>query len=69
MKEIQSLLKVVSDGLKTIAQGVEAISEKVDEITKSQTTAKPKAKIFERATPKKKPARKTTAEATKKKAV
>jgi len=44
MKEIQSVLKIVSDGLKMIAQGIEAISGKVDEIAKTQAAAKPKAK-------------------------
>jgi len=32
MKEVQSLLKIVSDGLKTLAQGVEAIAEKLDDV-------------------------------------
>ena len=75
MKEIQSLLKIVSDGLKTIAQGIEAVSDKVDEVAKSQSAAKaqtgsePKAKkSASTAAPKKKPVRKTTAKAPKKKA-
>jgi DNA replicative helicase MCM subunit Mcm2 (Cdc46/Mcm family) len=44
MKEMQSLLKMVSDGLKTLAQGVEAIAEKVDEASKIKSPAKPKPK-------------------------
>lgn len=74
MKEIQSVLKLVSDGLKTIAQGVEAISEKVDELASSQTAEKPKAAAKARAkksataAPKKKAPRKTSAKPRKKKA-
>lgn len=44
MKEMQSLLKMVSDGLKTLAQGVEAIAEKVDEAAKSKSTGQAKSK-------------------------
>ena len=44
MKELQSVLNIVSDGLKTLAKGVEAIAEKVDEVAKSQGGAKPKRK-------------------------
>ncbi len=44
MKEMQSLLKMVSDGLKTLAQGVEAIAEKIDEASKIKSPAKPKLK-------------------------
>ena len=40
MKEVQKLLKMVSDGLKTLAQGVEAIAEKVDETAKTKSTGK-----------------------------
>jgi hypothetical protein len=74
MKEIQSLLKILSDGLKIIAQGIEAVSEKVDEIAKSQDDEEPKAATKKRAkksvpaAPKKKPARKAAAKAPKKKA-
>ena len=31
MKEIQTLLKIMSDGLKTLAHGVEALAERVDD--------------------------------------
>jgi predicted Rossmann fold nucleotide-binding protein DprA/Smf involved in DNA uptake len=75
MKEIQSLLKIVSDGLKTIAQGIEAVSDKVDEVAESQsavqaqTGAKPKAKkSATTAAAKKKPVRKTAAKKSPKKA-
>jgi len=44
MKELQSVLNIVSDGLKTLAKGVEAIAEKVDEASKSQDAVKPKNK-------------------------
>jgi len=44
MKELQSVLNIVSDGLKTLAKGVEAIAEKVDEASKSQGVVKPKKK-------------------------
>jgi uncharacterized membrane protein YhiD involved in acid resistance len=44
MKELQSVLNIVSDGLKTLAKGVEAIAEKVDEASKSQSVVKPKKK-------------------------
>ena len=36
MKELESILKVVSDGLKTLAKGVETIAEKVDEAAVAQ---------------------------------
>jgi hypothetical protein len=68
MKEIQSLLKIVSDGLKVIAQGIEAISGKVDEIAKSQTAEKPKAKKPAPVAPKSKKAGKAAAKAPAKKA-
>jgi hypothetical protein len=74
MKEVQSVLKLVSDGLKTIAQGVEAISEKVDELARSQTAGKPKAAAKAKAkkpasaAPRMKASRKTSAKPTKKKA-
>ena len=44
MKEMQSVLKMVSDGLKTLAQGVEAIAEKVDEAAKGKSTGQAKSK-------------------------
>ena len=69
MKELQSLLKMVSDGLKTLAQGVEAIAEKVDEAAKSKSSGQAKSKkqsapgkkaetVSEKATTAKKPAAK-----------
>ena len=74
MKEIQTLLKIVSDGLKTVASGIEAVSEKVNEMAKAQADEEPKAatpKRAKRSAPgaaKKKPARKTAAKTPKKKA-
>ena len=44
MKELQSVLNIVSDGLKTLAKWVEAIAEKVDEVSKSQGVVKPDKK-------------------------
>jgi len=62
MKELESVLKVVSDGLKTLAKGVEAIAEKVDEAAKSKSPVKTTRKKPPAATKKaktaKKPARK-----------
>ena len=65
MKELQSVLNIVSDGLKTLAKGVEAIAEKVDEVSKSQGVVKPKKKKPSTSAKKVKTAKK----ATKKKAV
>ena len=44
MKEVQKLLKMVSDGLKTLAQRVEAIAEKVDETNKTKSAGKAESK-------------------------
>ncbi len=74
MKEVQSLLKLVSDGLKTLAQGVEAIADKVDEASKAKSRSARKAPAQkETAPPKpapqaKKPAAKTPAKKTAKSA-
>ena len=74
MKEIQSLLKILSDGLKTIAQGVEAISEKINEFAESQAAeelkaaARSKAKKSVSAATKKKTVNKTARKTPKKKA-
>ena len=59
MKEIQSLLKIVSDGLKTIAQSVEAISGKINETAKSESGEKPQVVKGRPAAPLKKVAKKT----------
>ena len=58
MKELQSVLNIVSDGLKTLAKGVEAIAEKVDETAKTQGNAKPKSKKPPTAAKKSKAAKK-----------
>lgn len=67
MKEVKSLLKLVSDGLKTLAQGVEAVAEKVDDASKAKSP--PKAADKKPAAPAKKAptAAKPTAPAKKKK--
>jgi len=44
MKEVQKLLKMVSDGLKTLAQRVEAIAEKADEANKTKSAGKAESK-------------------------
>ena len=49
MKEVHSLLRLVSDGLKALAEGVEAIAEKVDEIAEAQGVGKPKGKTSQPA--------------------
>jgi hypothetical protein len=69
MKELQSVLNIVSDGLKTLAKGVEAIAEKVDEVAKSQGVVKPKRKKSSTATKKVKPVKKPVQKATGKKEV
>ena len=61
MKEVQSLLKLVSDGLKTLAEGVEAIAEKVNEIAETQDVGKPKGKKPVKRTPRKKETKPMTA--------
>ena len=67
MKELQSVLNIVSDGLKTLAKGVEAIAEKVDEAAKSQGAVKPKRKKSSAATKKVKTVKKPVQKATRKK--
>jgi hypothetical protein len=69
MKELQSVLNIVSDGLKTLAKGVEAIAEKVDEVAKFQGAGKPKRKKSSTATKKVKAVKKPVQKATKKKEV
>ena len=69
MKELQSVLSIVSDGLKTLAKGVEAIAEKVDEVSKSQGAVRPKKSKTTASTgkvkaTKKAPKKKTTTSAT-----
>jgi predicted Rossmann fold nucleotide-binding protein DprA/Smf involved in DNA uptake len=61
MKEVQSLLKLVSDGLKTLAEGAEAIAEKIDEIAEAQDVEKPKGKRPVKRAPRKKEAKSMTA--------
>ena len=68
MKELQSVLNIVSDGLKTLAKGVEAIAEKVDEVAKSQGLTEQKSKKPSAATAKKKTAGKPARKTAKKKA-
>ena len=69
MKELQSVLNIVSDGLKTLAKGVEAIAEKVDEAAKSQGIHKPKKKKPSTATKKVKSVKKPVQKANQKKEV
>ena len=58
MKELDTLIKTVADGLKSMAQGVEKLADKVEGISKSLAEEKPKAKA--------KPKRKATQKAKKK---
>ena len=69
MRELQSVLNIVSDGLKTLAKGVEAIAEKVDEVAKSQGVVKPKRKKPSAATKKVKAVKKPVQKAARKKEV
>jgi len=62
MKELDTLIKTVADGLKSMAQGVETLAAKVEGISKSLADEKVKAK------PKAKSKRKAPAKAIKKKA-
>jgi len=68
MKELQSVLNIVSDGLKTLAKGVEAIAEKVDEVATSQGLTEQKSKKSSAATVKMKTAGKPARKTAKKKA-
>jgi predicted Rossmann fold nucleotide-binding protein DprA/Smf involved in DNA uptake len=38
MRELESLLKVISEGMKTLAGGVATLAEKVDEVARSQAS-------------------------------
>jgi hypothetical protein len=69
MKDLQSVLNMVSDGLKTLAKGVEAIAEKVDEVAASQAVVKPQRKKPSTATKKVKAVKKSAPKAARKKAV
>ena len=69
MKELQSVLNIVSDGLKTLAKGVEAIAEKVDEVAKSQAFVKPTKKQPSATAKKAKAVKKSAPKADKKKGV
>jgi X-X-X-Leu-X-X-Gly heptad repeat protein len=44
MKDVQTLIKIMTDGLKTLAQGVGALADKVEELAKTQSTNKPQKK-------------------------
>ncbi|MGD8294349.1 MAG: hypothetical protein PVF37_21735 [Desulfobacterales bacterium] len=68
MKELQSVLNIVSDGLKTLAKGVEAIAEKVDEVATSQGLTEQKSKKSSATTVKMKTAGKPARKTAKKKA-
>ena len=66
MKEVQSLLKIVSDGLKTLAQKVEAIAEKVDDVAGAKSPTKRAGKAKPPAAKKAVKAKKTVPAAAKK---
>ena len=76
MKEVQKLLKKVSDGLRTLAQGVDALAEKVEDPAKTKSSVKAETKIqplpvktAKPASKKAKPVRKAVPKADRKKAV
>jgi len=54
MKEVDVILKMVSEGMKAMAQGVEALAEKLDTIAESGVGEKVKAKLARKGSPKKK---------------
>ena len=51
MKELESVLKIVEEGLRTLAKGVNAVADRLDEIGK-QAKPKPKRKTAQKATAK-----------------
>jgi predicted Rossmann fold nucleotide-binding protein DprA/Smf involved in DNA uptake len=69
MKEVQSLLKLVSDGLRTLARGVDAIAEKVNEADQPKSPARPAGRKKSAAVKKTRSARKAEPAAAKESAV
>jgi hypothetical protein len=69
MSEVQSLLKIVSDGLKNLAQRVEAIAAKVDDVAGAKRPAKPAGKKKSPAVKKARSVKKAAPAAAKKKGV
>ena len=53
MKEVEKILRALSDGMKTLAKGVETIAEKVDVLAKEQAAQELSAKPSGRHTAKK----------------
>ena len=49
MKELESILKIVEEGLRTLAKGVTAIADKLDEFAEPPEKAKPKRKTARKA--------------------
>ena len=66
MKELDTLIKTVAEGLKSMAQGVEKLAEKVEDIGKSLSKEKAKAEPKASAKPKKPSTVKVVQPATKK---
>ena len=58
MKEVEKILKALSDGMKTLAKGVEAIAEKVDELARDQAAQASPVKPHVKSTAKKTAAKK-----------
>ena len=62
MAELDTLIKIVAEGLKTMAQGVEKLAEKVEDLGKSvpekkakpkrKAPAKPSKKVYKKASKK-----------------
>lgn len=64
MKEIETFLDTISDGLRTLANGIETLAKKVDELSKSGGSGKAKGKAPKKAAkkaPKKAAAKKAPA--------
>jgi hypothetical protein len=59
MKEFESFLKTVGDGMRALAQGIGAIAEKLDTLADDQADQEPKRKVRKPKTAVK-PATKTT---------
>ena len=66
MKELDTLIKTVAEGLKSMAQGVEKLAEKVEDIGKSLYKEKAKAERKASEKPKKKATVKVVEPSTKK---
>jgi len=60
MKEVEKILRALSDGMKTLAKGVETIAQKVDALAKEQAAQELSEKSRVRQTTKKTTSKKVT---------